>query len=388
VNVEAKYGIPNVVKYVLSFFVLTALIYNRFKKPGTPGKEGLFNPVIYFFVIWSVILIISSAVGFNNLFYIQRIFADPYFFLPYVLPLILLFTRFELPFFRNYYHYAVIFIFPGFLIQLFTIATGLSRELWIEQIARIFIFDLSSGFLLLSVHVLKKKSVSFIVFGYVILIIFILSYYGRRGVLIDYVLLIFFMIIIRLKSPLLNFKERVKIYYSGLLMIIVILTFGYLVTSSYAYQRGFNKEAFEESRGMVFDDFFNDFSSTNDWIFGRGIDGKVLRSLSTDSGESNIIENGFLTILLKGGLLYLVPFVMILLRASYLGFFRSNNDLVKAMASLLLIYVIMMSSFNLPVFSTNYIFIWISVSVCLTPSIRKYRNDEVLRQISWKIASE
>jgi predicted membrane protein len=65
------------------------------------------------------------------------------------------------------------------------------------------------------------------------------------------------------------------------------------------------------------------------------------------------------------------------LRASFLGFFRSNNDLAKALAVFLLIHIVMMFSFNLPDYSVHYIVVWIAVSACFTPKIRNYNNEEI-----------
>ncbi len=382
--VENKYGIPIIIKYLLSFSVLAVLFFNKFTNPSRPSRNELVYPAIVFFIFWSIIKLLASIISFHRLFDLQLMLADPYFFLPYLIPIIILFTRFDLAFFRLYYHYAVILLLPGLLVQVFTIVFDLSRALWIEQITRVFLFDLGSSFMLLSIHILKRKNFAILVFVYILLAIFILSYFGRRGILIDYILTIALMIILRLKSTLYTFKDRAIIYFSTLVLIIFLLLFTNIFTSSYVYQRGFSKEAFNESRGLVFEDFFLDFGSTSDWIFGRGIGGTVLRTLNVDQGTSNIIENGFLTILLKGGLLYLIPFVILLLRASYLGFYRSNNDLVKAMACLLLIYLIMMYTFNLPVFGTNYIIIWISVTVCLNSKSRNYDNEEIFHMIKWR----
>lgn len=168
-----------------------------------------------------------------------------------------------------------------------------------------------------------------------------------------------------------------KIYFLGLILIVALLSFGYLLMSTYAFQRGISKEGFEESRGKVFEDFSIDFSSTSDWIFGRGLDGRVLRTIIQGEDTGDLIENGFLHLVLKGGLLYLVPFVLILLRASYLGFFRSRNDLTKALASLLFIHIFMMAYFNLPDSSPRYIMIWIAVSACFNSGIRNHSNEEV-----------
>jgi predicted membrane protein len=141
---------------------------------------------------------------------------------------------------------------------------------------------------------------------------------------------------------------------------------------------------FEESRSRVFTDFFEDFNSSSDWLFGRGLEGTVRRTIM-EEGISNTIENGFLFLILKGGLIYTALFVVILLRASYLGVFKSKNDIVKALASLIFIHVVMMLYFNLPDYSTRYVLIWIFASVCFTPEMRNLSNEEVHYAINSKL---
>lgn len=380
--VESTYGIPKIVKYALSAFAIGTLIYNRITKPSKPNPGGLFYAVIVVFSIWSVLFIFFSVLKFDSVFYIQLAFADPYFFIPYLLPLLLLFTKTDIEFFRYYFQFATFLIFPAILMQFLTIIIGLSQITWAEQVARIGIFDMYYGYLLLTAYTLKKKYVSRIILIYFFIMLFLYSYYGRRGVLVEYSVLFVFMILLMLRSSLLTFNDRIKIYFAGLVFVILLLAFGYLATSSYAFQRGFSKEAVYESRGSVYEDFFLDFNTTSDWIFGRGIDGKILRSINLEAGTSNTIENGFLTVILKGGLLYMIPFVLILLKASYLGFFKSKNEMVKALAAMIFIYVVMMAYFNLPVFSTKYILIWVSATICFNKEIRNYENDEVYARLN------
>ena len=379
--VEFIYGIPQFVKYILSVSVLCIIVYYRFKNPSKPIPGGLFHPIIIAFIIWSILLIISAILKFNSLFDLQRMLAIRYFFIPYLLPVILIYTKFDLEFFSYYFHYSSLLIIPALFIALSVIASGLSPQNWNEPLQRIGIFDIGSTFLLMTAHISKKKRISYIIIFYFLIQFFLVSGFGRRGLLLEIVILFIFMIIMRLRSPFLKMADRMKIYFSGLLLILFSLTFGYILTSSYAFQRGMSKSGFEESRNVVFEGFFSDFGSTNDWVFGRGLNGTVLRSVDSDTLFTEI-ENGYLLILLKGGLLYLIPFLIVLLRASYLGFFRSSNDLVKALASLLVIHVIMMLYFNIPDYSSKYILIWISVSVCMTPKMRNYSNEEIFQAIN------
>lgn len=380
--VEGLYGIPKIIKYALSIIGLGIMIYYRFVNRFKPNVGSVFYPVIVIFVIWSVFLLLSAITKFNSLFYIQRVLGQPLFFLPYLVPILLLYSHFDLDFFTLYFKYSFILIVPAILIQFYIIATGIASDDWEEQNNRILLFDIGSRFLLLTSHYSQKRYIFPIALVYSLFTIFLFTHYGSRGVLMDYSILLFVLIIIRLKSPYLVFIDRLKIYFAGILLVVLILLFGYLMTSTYVFQRGFSKDAFEESRSIVFQDFFIDFSSIKDWVAGRGIDGMVFRSISEEGNMAGYIENGFLTIILKGGLLYLVPYILILLRASYLGFIKSNNDMVKSLAALILIYVLMMFHFNLPAFTTRYIFIWIAVSACFTPSLRNYHNEDIYKALN------
>jgi hypothetical protein len=382
--VEFKFGVPRIVKYVFSVFVLGSLIYFKIKNPSKPDPGGLYYPLIVLFVFWSVLLLILTCFRFTSALSIQKALGEPYFFIPYLLPLIILYTKFDLEFFSSYFYFAYIFILPAIVLQLFTIGLNLSRENWAEQVGYIGIFDIGSTFILLIAHMYKKKLAAYLFIFFNLIMIFLYFYYGRRGVIVEYIFLFLFMIILRLRSKILSYKDRVTIYFSALVFIILIMLFGYLTQSSYAFERGFSKDAFDESRGLVFEDFFNDFRSASDWIYGRGIDGTVLRSINMEEGASNIIENGFLNIILRGGLFYSIPFVLILLRAGYLGFFKSRNDLAKGMGTLLFIHVIIMYYYNLPVYSTRYILIWICVSVCFSSPMRNYSNEEIYEAINKK----
>lgn len=376
---EFKYGIPQVFKYLLSASVLSTIIWYKFKNPSIPKPGVLFNLFVIIFVVWSAILLFSTILRFDGIFFLQRVLAVPIFFIPYLLPLFLLYSKFDLEFFGNLFYYSFLLLIPALMIQLYFVIFSLSPEIWGEQASTIRLFDLGLTFLLFLSHITKKRNVFYVVLCYNLIWIYMWSVYGRRGMLVESMITLIFMIIIRLKSSLVNISGRIKIYFAIVSVIILLLAFGYLFTSTYAFQRGFDRSSFEDSRGNAFEAFFFDFHSTSDWFFGRGIGGTVLRSFFSEESFT-AVENGFLTILLKGGLLYSIPFILILLRASYLGFFRSSNDLAKALASILLIFVIMMAYFNLPIYSTSYIFIWISVSACLTPVIRNYSNEEV-RQV-------
>lgn len=380
--VESTYGIPPFVKYVLSVFTFGVLFYYRLSNPVVFKKKSLFYPVILIFVIWSTYLLITSILEFNSLFYIQRLFGQRYFYLPYLLPLLLLFTKFDIHFFGSYFNYAYKFIFLALILQMLIFAFGFSRENWQEYTARVGLFDLGSSFLLLTAHFSKKNYVSLTIVIFVLINALMMTLYGRRGMLLNILIPLMFMLYIRLRSPLVQAQNRKVIYfYVFIFLIMVIFSFDYITKSAYIFQRGFNQSAFQESRGRVLEDFFLDFASKKDWLWGRGLDGTILRTVSVEGTES-LIENGYLTIILKCGLLYLIPMLAIFIRACYLGFFKSNNDLSKALATIIFTQLIYMIGFGLPDYSTDYILIWISVSACFSPEIRQASNEDFFNALN------
>lgn len=376
ISSDTSFGIPSIIKYIISVSVIGVIIWYKFKSPTNPIPGSISGFFVLFFVIWSVVLLIRSLFMFSSVFYIQRVFQDPYYYIPYLLPVIILFTRFDIKFFGKLFYYSYVLMYPTLIILFLIILTGLSRENWSEQVRLIRIFDIGSLFLLMTAHISKKRSVYTLVLIYYLLWIFLWSYYGRRGMLMESMMILIMTIVLRLRSSFLNIADRMRIYLSVFSIVVLVVAYGYLFTSTYAFERGFDSSAVVESRGAVLEPFFFDFNSTSDWIFGRGLDGTVLRSFIT-LNQYTSVENGFLTLLMKGGLVYTIPFLLLLLRAIYLGFIRSNNDLAKALASYLLLYFIMLAYFNLPDYSVHYVFVWVSVSACFSTELRNKGNDEV-----------
>lgn len=379
--VEIRYGIPQIVKYLLSVFVLGVIFYYWLKHRNKSFSGGMSKVLIYILTFWSIILLLTAILEFDDIFYVQRLLAQRFFYIPYILPLLLLFSKFDLIFFRNYFNLSFLFLSIATLMQVYIMMSGMDRSHWFEQTSRIFIFDIGAGCLLLTSHLTRKKYVSYLAVFYIICFVFIWTFFGRRGMLVEYSLLLIIMVVIRLRSDLLTRNDRMKIYLSGLILVLLVIGLGYLFTETYAFQRGFNKSAFEESRGLVFDDFFSDFNTAKDWMIGRGLLGTVRRSILGNE-DAGFIENGFLNILLKGGLLYALPFIIILLRASFLGIFRSNNELCSGLGFLILLHVIMMGYFNLPDFSPKYIMIWISASSLLDVRFRNLNNEEISQSLN------
>jgi hypothetical protein len=125
--------------------------------------------------------------------------------------------------------------------------------------------------------------------------------------------------------------------------------------------------------------FYNDMG-TDDWIVGRGINGEYYCPDVTEDQSSNyrdLIETGYLQIILKGGLIRLILFLLISIPAVFLGLFSSKNLLSKASAIWIIIALISLYPSTVESFSLQYLLVWISIGICYSKEIRNLSNTKV-----------
>lgn len=136
-----------------------------------------------------------------------------------------------------------------------------------------------------------------------------------------------------------------------------------------------------DSRSGVEDAFFADMTSTFDWIFGRGWFGVYFDRMFRQYRAG--VETGWLSLILRGGLIYLVSYVSVLLLSFINGFFRSKNIFCKSLAVLCLMQIVSLYPYGWPAFNFFHLTIWIGVWVC---NNRRYRemNDELVKNIIFK----
>ena len=124
--------------------------------------------------------------------------------------------------------------------------------------------------------------------------------------------------------------------------------------------------------------------SSNDWIFGKGYNGKYFCpnvgdvTDVTGMGYRDIIETGYLQIILTSGLIGLGLLVLILVPAVFLGLFKSKNVLSKAAAIWIFLWIIYEYPTVGVAFTMHYILVWISVGICYSSKIRNI-PDFVIR---------
>ena len=82
--VEIRYGVPHIVKYMLSVFILGVLFYYWLKHKNKSFPGGMSRILIIIFTFWSIIMLITAIIEFDDIFYVQRILGQRFFFIPYI----------------------------------------------------------------------------------------------------------------------------------------------------------------------------------------------------------------------------------------------------------------------------------------------------------------
>jgi hypothetical protein len=337
-------------------------------------ENSYFKFIFSLFILYQFIIVLRGlSFAYNDLkVYLQV----PYVFWPFVIPLFVFFDKSLATFgiLFKWIYYSGIF----FLLIVLAVPTVLLHRATAETYAGFFV---PCGFLLLNATYLSNKKINLSFFVLLISIVS-LTYLARRSSLAS--LLGFVM-----SAYFLNLISSSKIKLFRYFPIIVIICVFVLFSRSFENSKEvlFNKMAVrisEDTRSGVYERFFYDMK--DNMIFGKGMNGTYYCPLwdAEVDGETfgavqfrNIIENGYYQLMLTGGIVHLVLFVLILLPAAIKGIFMSSNQFAKACGILVFLRMIDMFFYGMPVISFSYILVWICVGVCYTTSIRNLTDDEV-----------
>lgn len=172
------------------------------------------------------------------------------------------------------------------------------------------------------------------------------------------------------------------VFFSILTLLILMLNMDSLTSGLFSNMVG---RLNENTRSGVTELFFADFSTSpsSDWIFGRGMDGGYYQvETNEETGEISdnrkVIETGYLNMILKGGLIYDIIVILIMILALKRGY-KARNKILSYVATILITYLIDLYTTN-PVctFSVRSILFWFCVSVLLTRKNKytEYRKIE------------
>lgn len=286
--------------------------------------------------------------------------------------------------FKFSYFYGILGILITILYfkNIFRPNLGMSGEEYQDYITTAgmsYVFLFSTNFMFLCYAFVSSKYRKIAFFSIFISILIVL-FTARRGSL--FMSLLFLM----LTFYLYVFTSKRGSKFMKLLFVLSIVAVGvgtFLMYADSAFSLFFTRLG-EDSRSPVEQAFFDSFKGeTLDWIFGRGINGSYYCILFDDSfvNYRGVIETGYLYIILKGGVISLSFFLFFLLNSAYIGFFKTNNTLTKAMALYLVAHVIYLLPFGLPSFSLEYIIVWICISYCQSKTWRMKSDIDIKKHL-------
>jgi hypothetical protein len=165
------------------------------------------------------------------------------------------------------------------------------------------------------------------------------------------------------------FISLLGLYASSLYRISENRVFGYIT-----------EKGVDDTRTRIEWYFFDDMK-TKDWIIGKGILGSYFCPNVEENQVTNfrnVIETGYLQIVLKGGLVSLVLLLLIILPAFIMGIFFSRNILAKACGAWIIIFIACLYPRDVVKFDLNYILVWISIGVCYSKSLRNMPETDII----------
>jgi len=139
------------------------------------------------------------------------------------------------------------------------------------------------------------------------------------------------------------------------------------------------QKLFRNSRKNLFKAFWKDMSRSKiDIIIGRGSWGKwgCYKDYYKNIKKGRLhIENGYAYILLKGGLITLIPFLLLSLKAFFLGI-KAKNWFIRSCALYIFLRLLDMFPYGLPMFDGNYLIYWLCVGACFKKEFREMSDSD------------
>lgn len=141
-----------------------------------------------------------------------------------------------------------------------------------------------------------------------------------------------------------------------------------------------------DSRTFLYLELSEDLHRNDSWVFGKGILGSyysvtmemaAVNGYDVDSKNRIGIETGFLQYILKGGLLYLILYMIIMIIAIFRALKFANNDFLKIVAFMLVGRFFISTISEYPAFDLKNIIFWILMGLCLSDKYLKLSNSDI-----------
>lgn len=347
--------------------------------------RGWVKYVYIIYLIWLIVIALVPVFSGQNYSYHSYHPYSRFGLFSYTVPFIGLFGIGFVSF-RDIFKYAAVFSVTGLVsfaigfndiqsavIERVLVSTGEGQSL--GEIAAIYFgwFILSSLTILCLefVHKGYKRLAIFTIFFCTILMLLM----GRRGsvfMLGLYSIGGIYLYLIR--SSTRDFVLKVFVLAVGVTLLAVTIE-----NLAYSFFSVFFDRISDDTRSTVDIELIKHLTNENAWLLGKGIEGAYNHDGFDDLRY--VHETGYLYLILKGGLVNLFLFLALLSHAAWKGFFRSRNRLVKGLSIYIFLHMIYLIPFGIPLFTLEYVYLWISFVCCESQYLRSLSNDEMKQYI-------
>lgn len=286
--------------------------------------------------------------------------------LAYMLPFIVLMLP-NIKYFQtilNVMFYSSLLAIPLWLLN----AGSLVREMFFgESIGAYFPFF--SAFLLGFIPRLSKRQ-CFLIISVYIIYLFLMILNARRNVILSFALYGSLVVILYFFRK----KKDIKIVFLALagFLLLSIAVFLNLSRLSDGMFSNLLDRGLEDTRSGVEMLFFADIASSpvSDAIVGRGMDGTYFQIVQVEdtmetTTDRGVIETGYLHMMLKGGLVYVLLVVFLIILSVFNGFKSRRRDLCYISCVLIIYLIDLYTTSPVAVFGVRSIIFWFAVSCCL-----------------------
>lgn len=365
----------------LFLFVLPINTFVRNKKYYS--KYGLY--VTYFLIYYGVFLIFRTLFYDDNKAILGNVFTT---------------------LFGNTQVGALVFLLPFFIF--FSVRRQI---IWELKNILFLILIISIPISLYNIIVRNIEGFNFVIFMQCISFLYVFAPYLSKTkkyvILIATVLLLIVLILISERAVFLSLlsgflsyflilyvkTKRVLILIASVVIFIsvAILSFGlyYKISVFEVLPQLFSDKSADlamDSRTFLYLELSDDLHRNNSWVFGKGILGSyysvtmemaAVNGYDVDSKNRIGIETGFLQYILKGGLLYLILYMIIMIIAIFRALKFANNDFLKIVAFMLVGRFFISTISEYPAFDLKNIIFWILMGLCLSDKYLKLSNSDI-----------
>lgn len=371
ISVIGEKGIFNKVLSVVGLFII--IMNLTFRKYYTPFKNKNLLIVFYLYLIWSLFIVIridTLLLSSDTIDLLRLFLFDERFFLSYFTPVVVFFgiKYFK---FKDVFYVCIMYSVVNVILFLFYVNVIFDYSLsmyssWIAEYIGLLFLPVSIT--LFSFRFISRKYI-IIPFFSLLISLFSSIFLGRRSVTFIGLLSASFFIYMIFRN------SKNKLMLSIMVVIMLFSSYNYYNGTIEVKSNGLLKERMDiDNRSPEDRDSMNSLTSV-EFFTGKGLTGSYF---SREHGFTRgMVESGIQHMILKGGLIYLILHYIILVYSFLLGFFKSNNDLIKGASLFILLKILILYPIGSPLFDFQEVILWICILYCNSIKFRKMNNYEV-----------